>query len=103
MKYKLYRIQHLTKQKLNFTFFSLINGPIVHKDIFNTLYHPAHSTRLAVGYSILGKKIIRLDIGNQLNPDFPDLGKLTLVIALAVAIKDWVVNSKLLSNENINN
>ena len=73
------------------------------KDILNTLYHSAIATGLAVGYSILGKKMIRLDVGDPAKPDLADFGKLTLVITLAVATKVWQVNCKILPADIINN
>ena len=73
------------------------------KDILNTIYHSAITTGLAVGYSILGKKMIRLDVGDSAKPDLADFSKLTLVITLAVATKDWLVNSKLIPGDIINN
>jgi len=40
------------------------------KDIANTVYHAAVTTALAVLYSMVGKKIIRLDVGDPARPDF---------------------------------
>ena len=42
------------------------------KDIINTLYHSAVVTSLAIGYSMLGKKLIKLDVGDPAKPDLSD-------------------------------
>jgi len=42
------------------------------KDIANTVYHAAVTTALAVLYSMFGKKIIRLDVGDPARPYFTE-------------------------------
>jgi len=58
------------------------------KDIINTLYHSAIITGLAVGYSMIGKKLVKLDVGDQSKPDLKDFIKLTAIITLSVASRD---------------
>ncbi len=72
------------------------------KDILNTLYHSAVITSFAIFYSVLGKKLIKLDVGDQAKPDLIDFGKLTAVITLSVATKDWLVNNKIIPNDIVN-
>ena len=72
------------------------------KDILNTLYHSSVITGLAILYSVIGKKLIRLDVGDPAKPDLLDFGKLTVVITLSVATKDWLVNNKILPNDIVN-
>ena len=72
------------------------------KDIINTLYHSAIVTSLAVGYSMIGKQLIKLDVGDPAKPDFSDFIKLTAVITLSVATKDWLVLNKIIPDDIIN-
>ena len=72
------------------------------KDILNTLYHSAIITGFAIFYSVLGKKLIKLDVGDPAKPDLVDFGKLTAVITLSVATKDWLVNNKIIPNDIVN-
>lgn len=69
------------------------------KEIVNTLYHSGVITAIAVLYSIIGKKLIKLDVGDPAKADLLDFGKLTAVITLSVASKDWLVNNKLIPND----
>lgn len=72
------------------------------KDLVNTLYHSAIVTGLAVGYSMIGKKLIKLDVGDPAKPDLSDFVKLTAVITLSVASKDWLVINKIIPNDILN-
>ena len=72
------------------------------KDIANTLYHSAIITGLAVAYSVIGKKLIKLDVGDPAKPDITDFIKLTVVITLSVASKDWLVAHKIIPDDIIN-
>ena len=69
------------------------------KDIINTLYHSAVVTSLAVGYSMIGKKLVKLDVGDPSKPDLQDFIKLTLVITLSVASRDWLVLHKIIPED----
>ena len=69
------------------------------KDIVNTLYHSDVTNGLAVGYLILGKEMMRLDVLDPAKPDFADFSKFTLVITLAIATNDWLINSKLIARD----
>jgi len=71
------------------------------KDIANTVYHAAVTTALAVLYSMFGKKIIRLDVGNPARPDFTEYIKLSSVITLAKFTKDWLVNHQFIPDDII--
>ena len=72
------------------------------KDLINTLYHSAVVTSLAVGYAMIGKKLIKLDVGDPAKPDLSDFIKLTAVITLSVASKDWLVLNKIIPNDVVN-
>ena len=69
------------------------------KEIVNTLYHSGLITALAVLYSIIGKKCIKFDVGDPAKADLLDFGKLTIIVTLSVASKDWLVNNKIIPND----
>ena len=71
------------------------------KDIINTPYHSAVITGLAVIYSVIGKKLIKLDVGDPAKPDITDFLKLPAVITLSVASKDWLVIHKIILDDII--
>jgi hypothetical protein len=73
------------------------------KDIVNTLYHSAVVTGLAVAYSMIGKKIVKFDVGDPSKPDLEDFLKLTAVITLSVASKDWLVIHKIIPEDILKN
>jgi len=66
------------------------------KDIANTVYHSAVTTILAVGFSMIGKKLVKFDVGDPARPDLTEVLKLTAVITLSTFAKDWLVNSKII-------
>jgi len=72
------------------------------KEIANTVYHAAVTTALAVLYSMFGKKIIGLDVGDPARPDFTEYIKLSGVITLAMFTKDWLVNRQFIPDDIIN-
>ena len=49
------------------------------KDILNSLYHSFITTGLAVAYSIIGTKMIKLDVGDPAKPDLEDFGTLQIL------------------------
>jgi len=65
------------------------------KDIANTAYQSAILTALAVGYSMIGKKLIRLDVGDPARADITEFIKLSLVITISMFTKDWLVKQKI--------
>jgi len=77
-----------------------MSGPA--KDIANTIYHSAVTTVLVVGYSMIGKKMIKLHVGDPARPAFTDALKLTIVVTLATFTKDWSGNNKILPTDIIN-
>ena len=66
------------------------------KDIANTAYQSAIITALAVGYSMLGKKLIRFDVGDPARPDITEFVKLSLAITVSMFTKDWLVKQKII-------
>ena len=77
-------------------------SPYPVKDIANTntAYHSAVITSLAIGYSMLGKKLIRLDVGDPARPEFI---KLSVVVTLSMFTKDWLVKQKLIPDDILHN
>ena len=69
------------------------------KDIVNTLYHSAVITSLVIAYSMIGKKLVKLDVGDLSKADLKDFIKLTVVVTLAVASKDWLVLHKIIPED----
>jgi hypothetical protein len=58
---------------------------------------------LAIGYSMLGKKLIKLDVGDPAKPNLSDFVKLTAVITFSVATKDWLVINKVIPDDIVVN
>jgi energy-converting hydrogenase Eha subunit G len=77
---------------------SQINMPPT-KNIINTLYHSAILTGFAIAYSVIGKKLIKLDVGDPAKPDLFDFVKLTTVITLSVATSDWLIEHKIIPGD----
>ncbi len=66
------------------------------KEIGNLLYHSAILSGLTVGYSMLGKKLLNLNIKSPANSDLMDALKLTGAVTAAMVTRDWLVKSKIL-------
>ena len=64
-------------------------------DVANTLYHAAVLAGLAGVYSMVGKKLIKFDIGDP-SKDYEAILKLTVPIVLATATRDWLIVQGLL-------
>ena len=69
------------------------------KDIANTTYHSAVTTLLAVTYSMIGRKLVKFDIGDPSRPDIIEVLKLTVVVTLATFTKDWLVKNKIIPED----
>ena len=72
------------------------------KEIANTVYHSAVTTGLAIGYSMIGKKLVKFDVGDPAKADLTEVLKLTAVITLSTFTKDWLVNSNFFSADIVN-
>jgi len=44
---------------------------------------------------MLGKKLIRFDVGDPARPDITEFVKLSLVITVSMFTKDWLVKQKI--------
>lgn len=69
------------------------------KDIINTIYHSAIETGLIAGYSMIGKKVMKLNLGDPSKADINDILKLTGVVALSVITKDWLIKNKIIPED----
>lgn len=72
------------------------------KDIINTIYHAAVLSGLTVGYSMIGKKMIKFDVGDP-SRDYEAIFKLVIPVSLSVITRDWLVTQGFLPNDVINN
>jgi hypothetical protein len=59
-------------------------------DIANTLYHGAILTALAGGYAMIGKKLIKFDVGDP-SKDYEAVLKLAAPVMLATITRDWLI------------
>ena len=68
------------------------------KSIVNDLYQAAVISVLAVGYSMLGRKILRMAPPNIQKFDFEDTGKLVAIIAASEMTREYLIKQKILSD-----
>lgn len=66
------------------------------KNIANLLYHSAVLSGLTVGYAMLGKKLLRFDVGDPSKADISEALKLTVAVSLSIVTKDYLEKSKIL-------
>ena len=78
-----------------------MSQPVPSKDIINTIYHSAVESGLIVGYSILGKKIMKLNPGDPSKVDMNDALQLVAIVTLSVITKDWLVKNKIIPEDII--
>ena len=71
------------------------------KSIVNDLYQAAVISVLAVGYSMLGKKILRVSPPSVQKSDLKDTGKLVAMIAASEMTREYLIKQKILP-EHIN-
>ena len=61
------------------------------KSIVNYLYQAAVISVLAVGYSMLGKKILRIASPNIQRFDMEDTGKLVTIVAASEMTREYLI------------
>lgn len=66
------------------------------KSIANLLYHSAVLSGLTVGYAMLGKRLLRFNVGSPSNADLTDALKLSAAVSAAMVTKDYLEKSKIL-------
>ena len=68
------------------------------KDIKESVYHGAVISALAVGYTVLGKTLIKMSPPSLGKFDLEDGVKLVGIIALSNFMKDYLIKQKLIPN-----
>ena len=71
------------------------------KTIINDLYHASIVSAFAIGYSLLGKKILKMAPPSIQKFDLEDSGKLVVIIAASEMTREYLIKQKILP-ENIN-
>ena len=66
------------------------------KSTVNDLYQEAVISVLAVGYSMLGKKILRIAPPSIQPYDLKDIGKLVAIVAASEMIREYLIKKKIL-------
>ena len=66
------------------------------KSIVNDLYQVTVRSVLAVGYSIIGKKILRMSPPSVQKFDLEDTGILVVIVAASVVTREYVIQQKIL-------
>ena len=66
------------------------------KSIVNDLWQAAVISVLAVGYSMLGKKILRIAPPSIQKFDLEDMGKLVAIVAALEMTREYLVKQKIL-------
>ena len=66
------------------------------KSIVNDLYQAAVISVLVVGYSVLGKKILKIAPNSIQRFDLEDTGKLVTIIAASGMTREYLIKQKIL-------
>ena len=66
------------------------------KNIVNDPYQAAVISVLAVGYSMLGKKILKVSPPNVQHFDLEDTGKLVAIVAASEMTREYLIKQKIL-------
>ena len=68
------------------------------KDIKESVYHRAVVSVLAVGYTMLGKTLIKMSPPSLSKLDIEDAIKLVGIVALSDFMKDYLIKQKIIPN-----
>ena len=68
------------------------------KDLKESVYHGAVVSALAIGYTMLGKTLIKMTPPSLGKFDVEDGLKLVLVVALSDFTKDYLIKQKIIPN-----
>ena len=66
------------------------------KSIVNDLYQAAVISVLAVGYSMLGKKVLKMTPPSVQKFDLEDTGKLVAIVAASEMTREYLIKQKIL-------
>ena len=64
--------------------------------IVNDLYQAAVISVLAVGYSMSGKKILKMTLPSVQKFDLEDMGKLVAIVAASEMTREYLIKQKIL-------
>ena len=67
-------------------------------DLKESVYHSAVISALAVGYTMLGKKLIKMSPPSLGKFDIEDGVKLVAIVALSNFMKDYLIKQKMIPN-----
>ena len=68
------------------------------KDIKKSIYHRAVVSALAIGYTMLGKTLIKMSPPSLSKFDIEDAVKLVAIVAMSDFTKDYLIKQKLIPN-----
>ena len=68
------------------------------KDLKESVYHGAVISVLAVGYTVLGKTLIKISSPSLRKYDAEDSVKLVAIIAISDFTKDYLIKQKIIPN-----
>ena len=68
------------------------------KDLKGSLYHGAVISILAIGYTMLGKTLIKLSPPSLSKSDVEDGVKLVAIVAMSDFMKDYLIKQKIIPN-----
>ena len=68
------------------------------KDIQESVYHSAVVIAVAVGYTMLGKTLIKMSPPSLSNFDIEDGVKLVAIVAMSDFMKDYLIKHKIIPN-----
>ena len=69
------------------------------KSIVNDLYHASLMSVFAVGYSMLGKKILKMAPPSIQKFDLEDTGKLVVIVAASEMTREYLIKQKILPEQ----
>ena len=68
----------------------------VEKTVINLVYHSAVIGGLSIGYTMLGKSLLKMKPADLGKLDFEDSAKLIAIITASLATKDFLVKQKII-------
>ena len=69
------------------------------KDLKESVYHGAVVSALAIGYTILGKTLIKMSPPSLSKFDVEDAVKLVAIVAISDFTKDYLIRQKILPSD----
>ena len=68
------------------------------KDLKESVYHSAVVSALAIGYTMLGKTLVKMSLPSLGKFDVEDGVKLVAIVALSNFTKDYLIKQKIIPN-----